>query len=120
MTEINVDKDALIDSLQEELATLGRQIGEFNDLRMSIVTGNGKNTVRKLKSKVLMTSDRVNGHCIGTYLRRVLWPDVKMMPSKQVERTSKEYLSASTQFGGGATWDDKRGLLERCGCVLGQ
>ena len=53
MTEINVDKDALIDSLQEELASLGRQIGEFNDLRMSIVTGNGKNTVRKLKSKVL-------------------------------------------------------------------
>ena len=82
MTEINVDKDALIDSLQEELATLGRQIGEFNDLCMSIVTGNGKNTVRKLKSKVLTTSDRVNGHCIGTYLRRVLWPDVKMMPSK--------------------------------------
>ena len=35
-----------------------------------------------MKSKALTTSDRVNGHCIGTYLRRVLWSDIKMMPSK--------------------------------------
>ena len=82
MTEPSVDKDALIDSLQEELSLLGRQIGEFNDLRMSIVTVSGKNAVRKLKSKVLTTSDRLNGHSIGTYLRKVLWPDIKMMPLK--------------------------------------
>ena len=82
MMETSVDKDALIDSLQEELSLLGRQIGEFNDLRMSIVTVSGKNAVRKLKSKVLTTSDRVNGHCIGTYLHKVLWPDIKMMPLK--------------------------------------
>ena len=77
-----MDKDALIDSLQEELTLLGRQVGEFNDLRLSIVKVAGKNAVRKLKSKVMTTSDRVNGHCIGAYLRKVLWPDIKMMPSK--------------------------------------
>jgi hypothetical protein len=82
MTELSLDKDALIDSLQEELALLGRQVGEFNDLRLSIVKVSGKNAVRKLKSKVMTTSDRVNGHCIGAYLRKVLWPDIKMMPSK--------------------------------------
>jgi len=64
MTEPIVDKDALIDSLQEELTLLGRQVGEFNDLRLSIVKVSGKNAVRKLKSKVMTTSDR--------YLRKVL------------------------------------------------
>lgn len=53
MTEPSLDKDALIDSLQEELALLGRQVGEFNDLRLSIVKVSGKNAVRKLKSKVM-------------------------------------------------------------------
>ena len=76
------DKDALIEQLRDELTTLGRQVEEFQDLRMSIVKVSGKNGVRKLKSKTLTTSDRVNGHCIGTYLRNVLWPDIKMMPSK--------------------------------------
>ena len=68
MTKPSLDKDALIDSLQEELALLGRQVGEFNDLRLSIVKVSGKNAVRKLKSKVMTSSDRVNGHCIGAYL----------------------------------------------------
>lgn len=78
----SVDKDALIDHLRDELTTLGRQVEEFQDLRMSMVKESGKNGVRKLKSKALTTSDRVNGHCIGTYLRKVLWPDIKMMPLK--------------------------------------
>ena len=43
MTEPIVDKDALIDSLQEELTLLGRQVGEFNDLRLSIVNNNNNN-----------------------------------------------------------------------------
>ena len=77
-----VDKDALIEHLRDELTTLGRQVEEFQDLRMSIVKVSGKNGVRKLKAKALTTSDRVNGHCIGTFLRNVLWPDIKMMPSK--------------------------------------
>ncbi len=78
------DKDALIEQLRDELTTLGWQVEEFQDLRMSIVKVSGKNGVRKLKSKALTTSDsRVNGHCIGTFLRNVLWPDIKMrMPSK--------------------------------------
>ena len=76
------DKDALIEHLRGELTTLGRQVEEIQDLRMSMVKITGKNTVRKLKSTALTASDRVNGHCIGTYLRKVLWPDVKMMPSK--------------------------------------
>ena len=84
MNECNrsVDKDALIDHLRDELTTLGRQVEEFQDLRMSMVKESGKNGVRKLKSKALTTSDRVNGHCIGTFLRKVLWPDIKMMPLK--------------------------------------
>ena len=81
-TDAIADKDALIEQLRDELTTLGRQVEEFQDLRMSIVKVSGKNGVRKLKSKTLTTSDRVNGHCIGTYLRNVLWPDIKMMPSK--------------------------------------
>ena len=75
-------KDALIEHLRDELTTLGRQVEEFQDLRMSIVKGSGKNGVRQHKLKALTTSDRVNGHCIGTYLRTVIWPDIKMMPSK--------------------------------------
>ena len=84
MNECNrsVDKDALIDHLRDELTTLGRQVEEFQDLRMSMVKESGKNGVRKLKSKALTTSDRVNGHCIGTVLRKVLWPDIKIMPLK--------------------------------------
>jgi len=58
------DKDALIEQLRDELTTLGRQVEEFQDLRMSILKVSGKNGVRKLKSKTLTTSDRVNGHCI--------------------------------------------------------
>ena len=79
----SVDKDALIKRLQDELTTLGRQVEEFQDLRMSLVKASGKNGVRKIKSKALTTSDRVlNGHCIATFLRTVIWPDIKMMPSK--------------------------------------
>jgi hypothetical protein len=80
--DADADKDALNEHLRDELTTLGRQVEEFHDLRISIVKASGKNGVRKHKSKVLTTSDRVNGHCIGTYLRKVLWPHIKMMPSK--------------------------------------
>jgi hypothetical protein len=51
------EKDALIVSLQEDLAQLEKQVGEFNDLRLSIVKVTGKNSMRKLKSKVMMASD---------------------------------------------------------------
>ena len=76
------DKDALIESLRAELSVLEKQVGEFNDLRLSIVKVAGKNGVRKLKSKVLTSSDRLNGYHIGEYIRKVLWADVKMMPTK--------------------------------------
>lgn len=76
------DKDALIESLRGDLSVLEKQVEEFNDLRLSIVKVTGKNGVRKLKSKVLTSSDRLNGYHIGEYLRKVLWPDVKMMPPK--------------------------------------
>jgi len=80
--DADADKDALNEHLRDELTTLGRQVEEFHDLRISIVKASGKNGVCKHKSKVLTTSDRVNGHCIGTYLHKVLWPHIKMMPSK--------------------------------------
>jgi hypothetical protein len=76
------DKDVLIESLRGELSVLEKQVEEFNDLRLSIVKVTGKNAVRALKSKVLTSSDRLNGYHIGEYLRKVLWPDVKMMPTK--------------------------------------
>lgn len=76
------EKDALIVSLQEDLAQLEKQVGEFNDLRMSIVKVTGKNSTRKLKSKVLTASDQLNGFEIGDWLRRVLWPHVKLLPDK--------------------------------------
>jgi len=89
MTTMNVrnattegDKDALIETLQGSLSVLKKQVEEFNDLRLSIVKVTGKNGVRKLKSKVMTSSDRLNGYHIGEYLRKVLWPNVKMMPPK--------------------------------------
>ena len=89
MTTMNVqnattkgDKDALIETLQGSLSMLEKQVEEFNDLRLSIVKVTGKNGVRKLKSKVMTSSDRLNGYHIGEYLRKVLWPNVKMMPPK--------------------------------------
>ena len=76
------DKDALIESLQGELSVLEKQVGEFYDLRLSIVKVSGKNGVRKLKSKVLTSRNWLNGYHIGEYICKVLWPDVKMMPTK--------------------------------------
>ena len=76
------DKDALIETLQGSLSVLEKQVEEFNDLHLSIVKVTGKNGVRKLKSKVMTSSDRLNGYHIGEYLRKVLWPNVKMMPPK--------------------------------------
>ena len=76
------DKDVLIESLQGELSVLEKQVEEFNNLRLSIVKVTSKNCVRRLKSKVLTSSDRLNGYHIGEYLRKVLWPEVKMMPTK--------------------------------------
>ena len=46
-----MDKDALIEHLRDELTTLGRQVEEFQDLRMSIVKVPGKNGVRNLKPR---------------------------------------------------------------------
>ena len=71
-TEAGSDKDALIESLRGELSVLEKQVEEFNDLRLSIVKVTGKNGVRALKSKVLTSSDRLNGYHIGEYLHKVL------------------------------------------------
>jgi lysyl-tRNA synthetase class II len=76
------EKDILIGSLQEEVQLLWRQVGEFNDLRFSVVKVTGKNSIRKLKMKVLTSSDKLNAHEIGHWLRKSLWPHVKMMPDK--------------------------------------
>lgn len=76
------EKDDLIESLQEEFRLLRRQVGEFNDLRFSVVKVTGKNSIRKLKTRVLTSSDKLNAHEIGHWLRESLWPHVKMMPDK--------------------------------------
>jgi hypothetical protein len=98
-TDAGGDKDALIESLREELSVLEKQVGEFNDLLcLSIMKVTGKIYVRKLKLKVLTSSDWLNEYHIGEYIHKVLWPDVKMMPTKwEREQESKEYLSAYSQ-----------------------
>ena len=35
--DASADKDAVIEHLRDELSTLGRQVEEFQDLRMSMV-----------------------------------------------------------------------------------
>ncbi len=87
-SDAHCDKDVLIESLREVLSALKRQVEEFNDLHLSIVKVTGKNGVRQLQSKVLTSSNRLNGYHIGEYLRKVLWPGVKMMPTK-LEKWSK-------------------------------
>lgn len=78
----SINKDALIESLQQELDSLKRQVGEFQDLRMSIVKVNGKNSVKRLKSRLLTTSDRLNASEISHWMRECLWPHVKLMPDR--------------------------------------
>ena len=51
----------MIESLRAELSVLEKQVGEFNDLRLSIVKVAGKNGVRKLKSKVHNDGDDEHG-----------------------------------------------------------
>jgi len=76
------DKDALIDALQKELSEFKAQVGEFNELRMSVVKVTGKNGVRKVKDKYLTASDKVNASEIAHVLRVSLWPHIKLMPEK--------------------------------------
>ena len=76
------EKDTLIDVLQQELGKLKAQVGEFSDLRMSVVKVTGKNGMRKLKDKYLTTSDKVNASEIAHVLRISLWPHIKLMPEK--------------------------------------
>jgi hypothetical protein len=54
----NNQKDALIETLQNELVTLKHQIKEFQDLRMSIVKVTGKNSVKKLKDRMFVNIKR--------------------------------------------------------------
>ena len=58
----NEEKDELIKSLQEELEMLREQVGEINNLWMSVIKTAGKNGVRKLKDKYLTTTDKVNAN----------------------------------------------------------
>jgi len=76
------NKDELIETLQNELVLLKRQVGEFQDLRMSIVKVNGKNSVKRLKARLLTTSDRLNASEISHWFRECLWPHVKLMPDQ--------------------------------------
>lgn len=76
------EKDALIESLKNELVTLKRQVGEFQDLRMSIVKVTGKNSMKKMKEKVMTSSDRLNASEISHWFRECLWPHVKLMPEQ--------------------------------------
>ena len=45
---------------------------------MLIVKVTGKNSMRNLKSKVLMASNWLDGYEISDWLCRVLWPHVKL------------------------------------------
>jgi len=78
----NNQNDALIETLQNELVTLKHQIKEFQDLRMSIVKVTGKNSVKKLKDRMLTSSDRLNASEISHWFRECLWPHVKLMPDQ--------------------------------------
>jgi hypothetical protein len=59
-----------------------RQVEEFQDLRLSIVKVTGKNSMRKVKSQCLTASDRINATEISHWLRKCLWPHVKIMPDR--------------------------------------
>ena len=72
----------MIQSLQQELDELREQVGEFNNLWMSVIKTTGKNGVRKLKEKYLTTTDKVNANEIAYLLRENLWSHVKLMPKK--------------------------------------
>jgi hypothetical protein len=82
MSTMGDEKDELIGSLQEEVRLLRRQVGEFNNLHFSVVKVTGKNSIRKLKMKVLTSSDKLNAHEIDNWLCESLWPHVKMIPDK--------------------------------------
>jgi hypothetical protein len=76
----NEEKDKLIHSLQQELDELREQVGEFNDLWMSVIKTTGNNGVRKLKDKYLTTTEKINANEIAYLLRENLWTHVKLMP----------------------------------------
>ncbi len=65
----NEEKDELIISLQQKLEMLREQLGELNNLWMSVIKTTGKNGVRKLKDKHLTTTDKVNANEIAFLLR---------------------------------------------------
>ena len=74
----------MIKSLQQELGILREQVGEFNNLCMSVIKTTGKNGVRKLKDKYLTTTDKVNANEITYLLRENLWPHVNSLTAKSV------------------------------------
>jgi len=78
----NYEKDQLIQTLQQEVEVLKDQVEEFNNLWNSVLKSKGKNGVRKLKEKYLITNDKVNDNEISYFLRETIWPHVKMMPEK--------------------------------------
>ena len=49
---------------------------------MPVIKTTGKNGVRKLKEKYLITTDQVNANEIAYFLCENLWPHVKLMPEK--------------------------------------
>ncbi len=96
----NEGKDELIQSLQQELDELQEQVGEFNDLRMSVIKTTGKNGVSKLKDKYLTTTDKVNANEIAYLLRENLWPHVELMPKNGTSgvRTVRVFVNALWQL----------------------
>ncbi len=96
----NEEKDELIISLQQELEMLREQVGEFNNLRMSVIKTTGKNGVRKLKEQYLTTTDKVNANEIAYLLRENLWPHVKLMPKNGASgvRTVGVFVNALWQL----------------------
>jgi hypothetical protein len=75
-------ESSLIESLMKKVHNYEQQIREFQDLRSSIVKVPGKNSVRKLKTKCMTASDRLNATEISHWFRECLWPHVKLMPNK--------------------------------------
>ena len=75
-------ESSLIESLMKKVHNYEQQIREFQDLRSSIVKVSGKNSVRKLKTKCMTASDRLNATEISHWFRECLWPHVKLMPNK--------------------------------------
>jgi hypothetical protein len=107
----NEEKAELIISLQQELEMLREQVGEFNNIWMSVIKTTGKNGVRKLKEQYLTTTDKVNANEIAYLMCENLWPHVKLMPQKwhnwsENSKSICQHIMAIVGFPSGFTTKD--------------